>query len=98
MATLSNSWSDGRRECTRRLGLDGLVDLMVFSAEEGVAKPDPEIYRRTLDRLGVSPAEAVFIDDRPENVAAAQSLGIHALYSADPDHLLREAPAFLARL
>ena len=98
VATLSNSWSDGRRECVERMGLDRLVDLMVFSAEEGVAKPDPEIYRRTLDRLDVEPGEALFIDDRSENVAAAASLGIHALHSADPDHLLLEAPKLLARL
>ncbi len=95
VASLSNSWSDGRRQCIKRLGLDQLVDLMVFSAEEGVAKPDLEIYRRTLKRLEVEPGEALFIDDRIENIEAAASLGLQVLHSTTPDHLVREAPAIL---
>ncbi len=98
VASLSNSWSDGRQQCIKRLGLDQLVDLMVFSAEEGVAKPDLEIYRRTLKRLEVQPAEALFIDDRIENVEAAAALGLHVLHSTKPDHLVREARALLKRL
>lgn len=53
-------------------------DHQVFSAEVRSIKPDPAIYRHCLDRLGVQPAEAIFIDDRDENVIAARSLGIAA--------------------
>jgi epoxide hydrolase-like predicted phosphatase len=98
VASLSNGWSDGRRQCIERFGLDQLVDLMVFSAEEGVAKPDPEIYRRTLERLEVEPVEALFIDDRMDNVEAAASLGLHVLHSTEPDHLVREAQVILETL
>ena len=41
-----------------------------------VLKPDPAIYRHVLDDLGISAAEAVFIDDREPNVRGAESVGI----------------------
>lgn len=97
LATLSNSWSDGRRECMRRYRLDRLVDLMVFSAEEGVAKPDAEIYRRTLTRLEVAAEETLFIDDRVTNVKAAARLGMHSLHVTTPEQLVGDATAYLAR-
>lgn len=43
-------------------------------------KPDLDIYRRTLTRLGREPQEAVFIDDSHENVSAARQLGMHAIH------------------
>ena len=46
------------------------------SGEEGVVKPEPEIYRRLLGRYGLDPAQTLFIDDRPANIAAAAALGI----------------------
>lgn len=50
-----------------------------WSCELRIAKPDPAIYLWTCEKLGVSPEEAIFIDDKPENVASAAELGIHAL-------------------
>jgi putative hydrolase of the HAD superfamily len=47
-----------------------------YSCRIGAAKPDPATFRWMLERLGVGPADAAFIDDRPENVAAAVALGI----------------------
>jgi FMN phosphatase YigB (HAD superfamily) len=44
-----------------------------------MAKPDPAIYRYTLEKLGVRPEETLFIDDRQENVEAATALGMKAL-------------------
>ena len=76
-ALLSDAWLDTRAEIAPRLG--DTFDLLVISAEEGVAKPDPEIYRRTLARLGVEPHEAIFVDDWPPNVEGANALGIHGI-------------------
>lgn len=57
-----------------------LFDLVVDSCEEGVRKPDPRIFSITLERLGgVPPERAVFLDDAPGNVRAAQLLGLHAI-------------------
>lgn len=96
VATLSNSWSGARAGCVERFGLDRIVDLMVFSAEEGVAKPDPEIYRRTLERLGVDAPEALFVDDTEENLAAAARLGLATVHVQSPAELLERVPRALA--
>lgn len=72
---LSNAWPGVRAMHQARLNGD-TFDVLLYSAEEGLAKPDPAIYRRALERLQVAPAEAVFVDDVLENVAAAQALGM----------------------
>jgi putative hydrolase of the HAD superfamily len=53
--------------------------VIVCSAEEGIMKPDPEIYIRTLQRLGCRPQASVFIDDTKENVEAAIKLGMYGI-------------------
>jgi putative hydrolase of the HAD superfamily len=50
-----------------------------WSCELGIAKPDPEIYLHTCDKLGVKPEESIFLDDKPENIAAANSVGLNAI-------------------
>jgi len=62
----------------KELGIVEAFDSVIISADEGVTKPTPEIFTRALDRLGVAPSEAVFIDDTPVNVEAARRLGLHA--------------------
>jgi len=67
--------SNHLRELRQRLGdLEPLLDAVVISGEVGVLKPDPAIYRLTLDRLGVAPEEAAFVDDWKLNVEAARNL------------------------
>jgi putative hydrolase of the HAD superfamily len=79
---ISNAWPDVR--AVTHLGLNETVfDLLLFSAEEGVKKPEPEIYLRALARLGVAPAEAVFVDDVWENVEGAQAVGMAGVQFKD---------------
>lgn len=65
-------------------------DVIVISAEEGVMKPDPEIFRIALARLNVAPHEAIFVDDFVENVEGARSLGIEAIHFTSPEALMTE--------
>ena len=51
-------------------------DRACVSAEFGVRKPDPDAYRRCLDRLGIAPAATLFVDDSPANVAGALEAGL----------------------
>ena len=50
---------------------------LLFSAEFGARKPDPDIYRRLLAKIGVGPEAALMIDDDPTNVAGAEATGLH---------------------
>ncbi len=91
-ALLSNAWLD-LRDLIHRLGLADAFDQMVISAEEGLMKPDPAIYRLTLERLGVAPQEAVFVDDREENIAAARALGMHGVLFRSTEQALADLRA-----
>ena len=51
---------------------------IVVSGEEKLLKPDPAIYYLALDRFGLRPAQALFIDDRAINVEGALAVGMHA--------------------
>jgi putative hydrolase of the HAD superfamily len=75
LALLSNAGPD--LGSYLRCGLLGdFFAACYVSGELGLLKPEPQIYRHALDDLGISAAEAVFIDDREPNVRAAQALGI----------------------
>jgi epoxide hydrolase-like predicted phosphatase len=94
-AILSNSTDGARREEQARYGFEQLVDVIIYSDEVGLAKPDPRVYRLLCDRLAVSPAELVFLDDVPENVDAACDLGIQALLHEDTAETIKAVSALL---
>jgi glucose-1-phosphatase len=77
---LSNAWSNARGFLTGIPRLNKAFETFVFSAEEGLRKPQLEIYQRALNRLGVAGPEAVFVDDVLENTEAARQLGIVGLH------------------
>jgi putative hydrolase of the HAD superfamily len=54
-------------------------DQRTFSCELRISKPSPEIYNHCLRNLGVSAKEALFLDDRPENVRGAEAVGMHGI-------------------
>lgn len=58
-------------------------DSKTFSCEVGICKPAPEIYLDCLEKLGVQPSKALFLDDRESNVRAAEALGLHAILFTD---------------
>ena len=57
-----------------------LFSEIVISGIEGCRKPDEAIFHLVLDRFGLNPAEAFFIDDTLHNVETARKLGIHAYH------------------
>jgi 2-haloacid dehalogenase len=69
---------------------DRFKDIVV-SGDERLVKPDPAIYALALKRFGLEGPDAVFVDDRLDNVEAAAAMGIHAVQFTD-------APAFRAEL
>ncbi len=63
---------------------------MVLSGDLGIVKPDHRIYYHTLKRLAVEAAEAVFVDDSPANVRAAEACGMQAILFSATDLFIRE--------
>ena len=59
----------------------------VVSGYEGIAKPDAEIFLRLLDRFGLTASRTLMIDDRPENLAQAEQLGMLTLHFRTSDQL-----------
>lgn len=66
---------------------------IVVSGQERVIKPDPQIYRILLERNGIAPEEAAFIDDSPANVAAADALGLRGLHFSSAERLKQDLRA-----
>ena len=63
--------------------VDDLFDVIVDSCKAGIRKPDRRIYHLALDALDAEPSRAVFLDDHPANVAAAEAIGIAGIVVGD---------------
>lgn len=75
-AVLSNCGPEVMGRVRAQRDVDRYFDAMVVSWEVGLLKPDPAIYRLTLQRLGVEAPAALFVDDRAVNVSAAEAAGL----------------------
>jgi epoxide hydrolase-like predicted phosphatase len=78
LAVLSNS-PPGLARWLDEWGILDLFDVVFCSGDEGVKKPDPAAFEITLERLGVAPQEAVFIDDTTGHVETARGLGLKGI-------------------
>ena len=71
----------GSEERLERLGLLKYIDLVIASAEEGVAKPDLRIFQIALDRANCKPKEAVMLGDRIDNdIVPANKIGMKTVW------------------
>ena len=78
---VSNNLIDEQREKLRSCGLDRFIDALVVSEETGISKPDPRIFEIALERLKVSPSDAVMVGDSwTADVAGARRAGIPAIW------------------
>ena len=73
---ISNSW--GRTTYDEQL-IEELFDAVVISGDVGLHKPEPEIFHLGAERLGMPPAECVFVDDLRENCEGAEAVGMTAI-------------------
>ena len=80
---LSNSFVGATEREQQRYGFRELVDVVVYSHEVGLEKPDPRAYELACDRLGVQPSETIFVDDVPAYAQAAEQLGMRAILFTD---------------
>jgi putative hydrolase of the HAD superfamily len=87
IAILSNMGEDLLAYMRENFGWLGNFHHLTWSCELNLIKPMAEIYEHTLERLGVRADEALFIDDRLENVEGARAVGIRSLLFRDVRHL-----------
>lgn len=93
---LSNAWLGTRANIDKHWGgLDQYFDVVVYSAEVGLRKPDPKIFHLLLNKLDAQPEETIFVDDFSENIRAAQAMGMNTVQFCSPDQAKEE---LLARL
>jgi putative hydrolase of the HAD superfamily len=85
LGVITNGRSTMQRRKIAALGLADAFDVILVSEEEGVRKPDAEIFRRALERCAVEPHEAVFVGDHPTaDVEGAHRAGLHAVWKFVP--------------
>jgi 2-haloacid dehalogenase len=90
---LSNFSAETYPRAVQRFDFLRLLRDVVVSGEVKAVKPDPRIYRILIDRCGIDPRRAVFIDDVAANIEPARRLGLHGIVFAGADALRRELGA-----
>jgi len=67
-----------------------MFDEAIFSCLEGLRKPERRIFEIALERLGVQPNEAIYLDDKKENVDAAEVVGLNTILFKSPAQVKKE--------
>jgi putative hydrolase of the HAD superfamily len=92
-AILSNMGPDILAYMRQEFGWLAHFQHHTWSCELGICKPDPAIYIHTCEKLKVAPPQALFIDDRSENITAATDVGLNAIQFDNIDQLRRDLEA-----
>ncbi|MGC5000731.1 HAD family hydrolase [Streptomyces sp. DT195] len=83
-AILSNSMGLSPHNPYQPWALESAHDVLVFSEQHRLRKPEPPIYELTLELLGLQGPQCVFVDDNPANLLPAQQLGMTTIHATDP--------------
>ena len=89
-AILSNMGDSVLASLERKFDWLPRFDVLVWSFQHRMAKPDPAIYKLTLDQLGTRPEETLFIDDKEVNIDAAAKLGMPGILFSTIEQLRRD--------
>jgi len=89
-AILSNMGDSVLENMQREFDWLSNFDVLLWSFQLKMAKPDPAIYHHALEKLGTRPEETLFIDDKNVNIEAARALGINAILFSTVDHLRKD--------
>lgn len=92
-AILSNMGDSVLENIEREFAWIHGFDVLVWSYQHGMAKPDRAIYEHALEQIGTVPAETMFVDDKLENVVAARAVGMKAVQFSTVDRLREELKA-----
>jgi epoxide hydrolase-like predicted phosphatase len=92
---ISNSFVGAREREQAAYGFEDMTDVIIYSHEAGMSKPDPRIFALASDRLGVRPEEMVFLDDVPDYVDAARQAGLQAVLFTTTQQAIADIEAAL---
>jgi putative hydrolase of the HAD superfamily len=92
-AILSNMGEDILAYMRQEFGWLAHFQHHTWSCELGICKPDPAIYLHTCEKLKVAPPQTLFLDDKPENIAAAAGVGLNAIQFENIAQLRRDLEA-----
>lgn len=85
LAVCSNSIRKSVELMMDLAGLTPHLDMIVSNEDVSKAKPDPEMYLKAMDKLGVAPHEVLILEDNEHGIAAARASGAHVLVIGTPD-------------
>lgn len=100
LGVITNGYSEVQREKIRTVEIEDYFDNIIVSGEEEFEKPDPRIFLKSCEKLGVRPEEAVFIGDYyPNDIAGALSAQIMPIWiNQDPNEHIEYNGIRIARL
>ncbi|MCM3404274.1 HAD family hydrolase [Cytobacillus oceanisediminis] len=84
LGLITNGKGQFQMDNIKALGIRDYFETILVSEWEGIKKPDPQIFKRALDQLNVSPNESIFVGDHPDNdIKAAQNVGMKGIWKKD---------------
>ena len=89
VGVLSNL-SPSRLILDERMGIYDHFDFVVLSCKEHLKKPDPKFYALALEKAKVNAAEAIFVDDKPNNIITAREIGLKDILYTDNNKFLED--------
>jgi HAD superfamily hydrolase (TIGR01509 family) len=95
LALLSNIGHDWIQDFFTTHDLHDLFEVVVLSGDVGIAKPSPQIFELTADRLNLSPSQCLMIDDLAENCEGAEIAGMHSIQFHDTDLFIQDCKKLL---
>jgi HAD superfamily hydrolase (TIGR01509 family) len=94
---ISNSLVGAREREQAAYGMGDMCDVIVYSHEVGLVKPDPRIYELACAELGVAAENTIFVDDTEACVAGARAVGMRAIQFLDTAQIIAALDALLDR-
>ncbi|WP_017795410.1 HAD family hydrolase [Oceanobacillus kimchii] len=95
LGIITNGLTDFQSASIKALRIERFFDLILISEKEKIKKPNAKIFQRALNRLQLSPEEAIFIGDHYENdVKAAENAGLRSIWKIRNQEVESQFPTF----
>ncbi len=95
VAALTNNWVENDSKKGFGEQIQEYFDVFIESAKVGLQKPDPEIYKLTLNIMELLPEQTIFLDDIGRNLKSAHALGITTIKVSEPEKAIGELSSLL---